>query len=180
MKPNIKRNVESIVRSFLIAIMMFNMVGPSVASAASQLPGAKKEALERTLPAELARTYYQPAELAPLPQASPSPAPVKPGPKLPPRRLVRQLSFSITPDSAAVQLNENIVLTVDIQNNGKATDTELLYLDTLEAGLEYVASAGSPVSYNSQKRPVTYAIASLEAGESLTFSYTLKVTDTKK
>ena len=177
---NICKVIEgTILRALLIAVLLLNASGPSPVAAQSvqQKNTVGTAPVERILPDQVP-VYFNAPNIAPPPVASPTP--VKPGSKVPPHASSNQIDFTISAQPGTVQVNDSFVLTVLIQNNASVADTNLLYSDILEAGLEYVVSSDSPVSYNSQTRQVSYAIASLEAGKSITFSYKLKVTAKKQ
>jgi RHS repeat-associated protein/uncharacterized repeat protein (TIGR01451 family) len=168
----IKRQIEVIFRLVLIASFLLNAGIPSLEVLAAQPDGPKPAASSQTNASAQAKPnqtliYYQPPASSPVKS---QPAASNPNP------IVHPPDFSITAQPAVVNLNDTLTLTITFKNSGQVAQTGLVFLDDLEKGLEFVPDPQSPVTYDSQKRKITYAIDYLEAGETLTFAYKVKLT----
>lgn len=174
MKNSFKRQIESFFRALMIAMLLVNTIGPAAANA--QPLSKTNDPAPRTMPAAEPPIYYTPPQIPEKPAATP--APKKPGPKVPPHALPGAIDFAIAIEPGAAQLNDIVSLGVTLKNTSGGLESNLLYSDTLEAGLEFVPSADSPVSYDKATRRVSYAIASLGTDQTLSFAYKLKVVST--
>jgi RHS repeat-associated protein len=87
-----------------------------------------------------------------------------------------QVEFAVTADPAIVPANGVVTLHVLIRNHSTQELKALVFSDSLESGLEYKQDSPSPVTYDSTKKQVTYALESLQAGQEFAFSYSVTVT----
>jgi uncharacterized repeat protein (TIGR01451 family) len=174
-----KHFFDVVARVFFIIIMLINAVIPSAEVLAKPQPNLpetreKVELGERVL-TEQAALYYQPPVTADIIQ----PAKTEPGPKQPPIQPKLPLEFSMSVQPGVVTLNQNLTISITIQNNSLKTYTNLRFKDNLRPGLEYVPDSKSPVTYDASKAEASYTIASLGAWAVINFSYTLKITSKK-
>lgn len=182
-----KRNIQTVLHIMMLVIFIFNIVVPTPAAAqtgvppkATTTPGAG-DPPKRTMPSQ-PPAYYSPAKMS-QPQETSALSP-KPAAKLPPQPAKRAVEFSIQAETNVTALNQPIMLTATIQNNGSVPLRNFQFVDLLQNGFVYVAEqcsaqnnpACSPVKYNAQKKAVEYSIQNLAAGKTISFHYKVKAT----
>lgn len=170
----------TIIRSLLIAAILFNAVVPTAALAKAGQPADTKSAGDsglnspRSVP-EQKPLYFDPPSIpqsrrtSPEPDKPKSPVPVK-----------DQVEFKLIAEPAIIPANGLVKFTVSVRNNSEQRLTGLAFIDQLEAGLDYSPDSASPIFYDTNTKEVTRNIESLASGEEILFSYSLIVTPTKK
>lgn len=156
-------------------VLLFNACVPS--ASVVQTPSADKKGVSdaatfqsKALPTA-PPVYYEPPTL-PEPQAGDQPQP-----KVPPKEYTSdEYEFNLEVSPGVLQPGEVGTFQVTLRNHSD-TDLYLLdYIDKLEPGLEYVADAASPVSYDASRDEVRHTITRLAAGGEYSFEYRLRVT----
>lgn len=153
-------------------VLLFNACVPS--ASVVQTPSADKKGVSdaatfqsKALPT-IPPVYYEPPTL-PEPQAGDQPQP-----KVPPKEYTSdEYEFNLEVSPGVLQPGEVGTFQVTLRNHSD-TDLYLLdYIDKLEPGLEYVADAASPVSYDASRDEVRHTITRLAAGGEYSFEYRL-------
>jgi hypothetical protein len=174
------KNLSGIVLRFsLIAAFLFNAAAPSAGVlAAPQNKTLSAEQLaanagKRVLTEQSQNDYKPPeaSQAALLAQAAAS--------SHPSAMIAGQPSFSITAFPGVVNINDTVTITVTLYNPTRDAQTSIQFVDDLENGVEFVADPTSPVTYDSARRAASHTIAYLEAGNSISFAYMIKITSKK-
>jgi YD repeat-containing protein len=137
-------------------------------------PVGSKAKVPASAPTATPVKFIPPALAVPTrtsPQADTAPV------SLPPQQHKDTLEIAMTPTPAVVALNGLVKLTVDVHNYSSQLYSGLTYSDTLEKGLAYIPNPLSKVAYDDQSQEISYTIDSLPAGQEITFSYSVKVTE---
>lgn len=77
---------------------------------------------------------------------------------------------------SVIRLNEPFIVRVRIQNDSNRGLGRLDFTDDLESGLQYVSTPNASVVYDPQKKSVSRTISFLPSGSSISFDYSLKIT----
>ena len=168
------KQVEIVLQLSLIVMLLLNMLGPSPVKAKNPEQPAKQgeqPPAPNTMPILPPQSYN--SNVKPPSSAAAEAAFSKP--KLPAQPVKRLLEFHVEAENGAVALNETVTLKVTVRNNSAIIQRGLHFVDTLKNGFVYVPDKTSPVKYDAVSKQVTYDIASLKGGQSLTFSYKVKI-----
>ncbi|RPI89679.1 MAG: DUF11 domain-containing protein, partial [Chloroflexi bacterium] len=172
--------MEIAIRVLLSTLIVFNALVPTAALAASAQESNSdsgnetEQNLPRSLP-EQQPVFYDPPEITYPQQTSPEAS--EPESPVPPRD---EVEFTLVSEPAVVPVNGLVTFHVNVRNHSKQELTSLIFTDSLEAGLEYIPDSASPLTYDPKKKEVTLTIETLEAGQEFAFSYSLKVTSSKR
>ncbi len=96
--------------------------------------------------------------------------------ELPTKQDEASIAFELSAEPSVVGANGELVIHVVIANNTQQAMQGLLFTDTLESGIELVEATTKEVQYDERTRQITFAQATLEAGQRLSFDLVLLVT----
>ncbi len=178
-----RSRVKAFLRAGLMLVLLLNACGPAHTSKKqpeatvnlnSAVPAAPTSNPARSLPTATPDYYNPPAY---QPPAQTAPKPVQPTMDLPPEPQADPVEFRISASPAIVVVGNTITFEVRIRNNTSLPLDNLIYLDRLEKGLEFILDPSASVSFNTADQEVSYAPESLAAGQEIAFSYQVQVTE---